>query len=158
MAMLLVLLAASAALGAEPDGYSRSARFSCQPSQVWDGDSFNCADGRKIRVAGIAAREVRKVRGGRIVDGGCSKGHPCSATSGLAARKALADLFGGARGVGPHGHLLVRGPVLQCRANGTTGDRVAAFCRSAATGDVSCRMVRGGYALRWARYWSRHLC
>jgi hypothetical protein len=70
----------------------------------------------------------------------------------------LAALFGGVRGVGPHGHLLVRGPVLTCQPNGTTGERVAAWCTSPLTGDISCAMVRGGYALRWPRYWRQHRC
>ncbi len=35
------------------------ASFSCTPAQVWDGDTFTCADGIKVRVAGIAVREIR---------------------------------------------------------------------------------------------------
>jgi endonuclease YncB( thermonuclease family) len=155
-----MLLFAAAAAGAS---------FTCQPSAVWDGDTFHCEERmsngatnvRKLRVAGIAAREVRNLRrnGGHwFEDAGCSPGHPCPKTDAIAARKALAGLFGGVRGVGPYGHLLVRGPLLTCQANGTTGDRVAAWCSSAVTGDVSCWMVRKGYALRWSRYWKRQLC
>lgn len=132
--------------------------FTCRPAQIWDGDTFTCADGRKIRIAGIAAREVRNMHGGRVADIGCSNGHPCPEADGMAARNALAVLFGGIRGVGPNGHLLVRGPNLTCKANGTTGDRLAAWCTSPATGDISCAMVRGGYALRWPRYWREHRC
>ena len=49
------------------------AAFACTPTQVWDGDSFTCSSDTKVRVAGIAAREVRSVRGGVVVDGGCVK-------------------------------------------------------------------------------------
>ncbi len=35
------------------------ASFTYTPAQVWDGDTFTCSDGRKIRVAGIATREIR---------------------------------------------------------------------------------------------------
>jgi hypothetical protein len=95
----------------------------------------------------------------RIIDGGCNEGHPCPSTSGIAARNALAGLFGGARGTGQHGHLLVRGPALHCVSTGSAGrERVGAWCSSSATGDVSCRMVNGGYALRWNQYWRRRRC
>lgn len=135
-----------------------AASFQCRPSRVWDGDTFTCSDGRKIRVAGIEAREVRQGRGGVMLDGGCRSGPSCPSTSGLLARHALADLFGGSRGVGPHGHLLVKGPLLTCEPNGKTHDRQAAFCTSAATGDISCRMVAEGYALRINRHWNGHKC
>jgi endonuclease YncB( thermonuclease family) len=134
------------------------ASFTCTPARVWDGDSFTCSDGTKVRVAGIAAREVKWVQG-RVIDGGCSEGHPCPSTSGIAARDALAGLFGGTRGTGPHGHLLVRGSLLQCVSNGSAGrGRVGAWCSSEASGDVSCRMVKGGYALRWDKHWRGHAC
>ena len=113
--------------------------------------------GRKIRVAGIAAREVRWT-GTEMIDAGCSKGHPCPTKSGPAARQHLARLFGGAQGTGPHGHLLVRGPALRCKANGSTGKRIAAWCSSAAIGDVSCRMVQEAYALRWQKFWNGRQC
>src|SRR5687767_12542809 len=45
--------------------------FACTPTAVWDGDGpIWCAEGPKIRLAGIAAREI---------DGTCKKGHPCPA-------------------------------------------------------------------------------
>ncbi len=131
--------------------------FICTPAQVWDGDTFTCADGKKIRVSGIAAREVRW-NGERMLDAGCGKNHPCPTATGVAAREYLARLFGGAHGVGPHGHLLVKGPLLQCRPDGPTHGRIAAWCSSGATGDISCRMVQKGYALKWQRYWKRHVC
>lgn len=47
-----------------------AATFVCTPVAVWDGDGpIWCKEGPKIRIAGIAAREM---------DGTCSRGHPCS--------------------------------------------------------------------------------
>jgi len=34
----------------------------------------------------------------------------------------------------------------------------AAWCVSPRSGDLSCAMVRGGWALRWDRYWRNHRC
>lgn len=147
--MILALLASA---------YAAGASFTCTPAAIWDGDTFTCADGRKVRVAAIAAREVKRVNG-RMVDAGCSSGHPCPTASGLVARNGLADLFGGARGVGPNGHLLVSGAPLRCTSNGSAGrDRIGAWCRTPAGTDVSCAMVRQGYALRWARYGGDRVC
>lgn len=132
--------------------------FTCTPVSVWDGDSFTCSNGTKVRVAAIATREVKRVAG-RMVDAGCNSGHPCPATSGLVARNGLADLLGGARGIGPHGHLLVDGPRLSCVSNGSAGrDRIGAWCRTPRGVDVGCAMVRAGYALRWARHGGARVC
>jgi endonuclease YncB( thermonuclease family) len=54
--------------------------FSCVPAQVWDGDTFTCADGTKVQVAAIAAREVKCVKG-RMSDRGCSVGQPLGAST-----------------------------------------------------------------------------
>lgn len=133
--------------------------FACQPVMVWDGDSFTCSDGRKVRVAGIAAREVRREPSGDVVDAGCRSVHPCPTTSGIASRRALAGFLGDIRGTGPNGHILVSGPALRCTSTGSAGgDRVAAWCVSPRAGDLSCAMVRGGYALKWARHWRARRC
>lgn len=143
--MSLLLLAAASMI--VPAG----ARFTCTPVAVWDGDGpIWCAEGPRIRLAGIAAREI---------DGSCRKGHPCPGESGRAARDHLVQLLGGARGTRRTDHVVVRGPVLTCRSNGAArGTRTGAFCRSATTGDLSCAMVRSGYALAWARYDGKLVC
>lgn len=47
--------------------------FNCTPTRVWDGDGpIWCEEGPRIRLSGIAAREM---------DGSCSKGHPCPSAS-----------------------------------------------------------------------------
>lgn len=125
--------------------------FTCTPVAVWDGDGpIWCREGPRIRLAGIAAREL---------DGNCRQGHPCPRASGRAARDHLVKLLGGARGTLRTGHVVVRGPVLSCRSNGAArGSRTGAFCRSGKTGDLSCALVRDGYALAWARYDGRLVC
>lgn len=125
--------------------------FTCTPIRVWDGDGpIWCREGPRIRLAGIAAREI---------DGTCRAGHPCPTASAEAAREALARLLGRVTGTAPEGHLLVSGPALACRSDGSAGgNRTAAWCVSPVHGDLSCAMVASGMALRWDRHWGRHRC
>lgn len=103
-----------------------------------------------MRLAGIAAREM---------DGTCRPGQPCPAASAMASRDALARLIGRPIGASAEGHVLVRGPAMRCVSAGSAGgSRTAAWCVSPQAGDVSCAMVRNGWALRWPRYWGRHKC
>jgi endonuclease YncB( thermonuclease family) len=120
--------------------------FTCTPTHVWDGDGpIWCAEGPKIRLAGIAAREM---------DGSCRPGHPCPRASAAAARDHLVTLIGRRTGVAPTGHVLVRGEPLRCRSEGSgKGSRTAAWCASGRSGDLSTAMVRSGYALKWGRHW-----
>lgn len=58
--------------------------FACTPTHVWDGDGpIWCDEGPKVRLAGIAAREM---------DGSCSQGHLCLAAVAQEARNGLAKL------------------------------------------------------------------
>lgn len=103
-----------------------------------------------MRVAGVAAREM---------DGTCSPGHPCPAAPADVSRDALVRLLGRSVGRSPEGHVLVRGPTMRCRSDGAAGgNRTAAWCESPIGGDLSCALVRGRYAARWARYWKEHVC
>lgn len=127
------------------------AHFDCTPTAVWDGDGpVWCAEGPRIRLAGIAAREM---------DGSCAAGHPCPDSDPIAARDHLVALVGEARGLNATGHVLVAGPKMRCASRGSAGGaRTAAFCNSPRSGDLSCAMIRDGYAARWDRYWSDHRC
>lgn len=120
--------------------------FTCTPVRVWDGDGpIWCAEGPRIRLSGIAAREI---------DGTCRKGHPCPKASAEAARDHLVSLIGRRTGVASTGHVLVKGEPLRCRSVGSGGgDRTAAWCSNSTAGDLSRAMVKSGYALRWKRYW-----
>ena len=146
MAMLtamLLLLAPVVAAGSA---------FICTPTRVWDGDGpLWCAEGPRIRLAGIAAREI---------DGSCKDGHPCPAESGPAARDALVALVGRPVGRSREGHILVRGTPLRCVSEGSgKGERTAAWCWTGDGVQINCAMVSGGHALRWAIYdRGRKLC
>lgn len=132
------------------DVVAAGAAFICTPTRVWDGDGpIWCAEGPRVRLAGIAAREI---------DGSCRPGQPCPDASGVDARDALVALLGGARGVAREGHVLVAGPQLTCLSEGSAGgSRTAAWCRRGSF-DLSCTMLRTGRTLRWPRYWRNHRC
>jgi endonuclease YncB( thermonuclease family) len=125
--------------------------FDCSPVAVWDADGpIWCAEGPKIRLSGIAAREM---------DGSCSPGHPCPSADPVAARDHLVRLVGTPTGKLSTGHITVKGPTMHCRSvGGGKGARTAAWCVSPKGGDLSCAMVRDGYAARWDRYWQGHRC
>lgn len=125
--------------------------FQCTPVAVWDGDGpVWCAEGPKVRIAGVAAREM---------DGTCKASQPCPAVGAIDARDRLVRLFGGARGRRPEGHVIVRSETMTCRSDGSAGgSRTAAFCTSPAFGDLSCAVVQAGGAVRWQRYWRGHAC
>jgi hypothetical protein len=130
---------------------SAGASFACTPVKVWDGDGpIHCAEGPRIRLSGIAARET---------DGSCRPGHPCPTASAEAARDTLAALLGRTTGTASEGHLLIKGPALTCRAVGSAGgNRTAAWCVSPTKGDLSCAMVKSGTVAKWDRYWGKHAC
>lgn len=125
--------------------------FECTPTHVWDGDGpIWCEEGPRLRLAGIAAREI---------DGTCSPGHPCPQASAEDARAALVALLGTPTGVTRHGHIMVTGPTLKCRSDGSAGgNRTASWCVSPRTGDINCTMVNSGWAARWDQYWNNHSC
>lgn len=142
--MSLLLLAAIAMV---PNGQT----FPCTPTRVWDGDGpIWCAEGPRIRLSGIAAREM---------DESCAISHPCPSASAVEARDALVRFIGRPTGTSPEGHVMISGQTMQCRSVGSAGgSRTAAWCISPQGGDLSCAMVRGGWAARWDRYWRDHRC
>lgn len=119
--------------------------FTCTPTAIWDGyGPVWCAEGPRIRLAGIAAREI---------DNTCRRNHPCPRASGVAARDHLAGLLGRRTGVASTGHIQVRGPALRCRSDGSAGgSRTAAWCVHPQHGDVSRAMVRDENAARWNHF------
>lgn len=127
------------------------ALFACHPVSVWDGDGpVRCAEGARIRLRGIAAREI---------DGTCRRNQPCPRASGVAARDALVRLLGGARGVSRDGHVLVQGPALTCRSFGADDyRRTVAACALPDGRDLGCALVRARVAVRWRRYGGDAIC
>lgn len=125
--------------------------FVCTPTAVWDGDgSIGCAEGPRIRLSGIAAREI---------DGTCQAGHPCPSASGIEARNQLVRLLGGAKGRLSTGHVRVVARPMSCQSDGSAGgSRTAAWCLTSSGVDLNCAMVASGRAVRWQRYWREHRC
>jgi endonuclease YncB( thermonuclease family) len=106
------------------------AAFTCTVTRVHDGDGpIHCREGQRIRLSGIAAREL---------DETCSEGHPCPEASGASARAAL--------------DRLTRGQALRCTAEGSSYNRIVATCETGAGVDLACAMIGSGTVLRWARY------
>lgn len=86
------MIALLLALSAVPAG----SEFTCTPTRVWDGDGpIWCAEGPRIRLAGIAAREI---------DGTCNVGQPCPSAGAIEARDHLAGLIGTVTGQSNEGH------------------------------------------------------
>ena len=104
-------------------------RFFCQVASITDGDTLRCADGTRVRLHAVAARES---------DESCSPGHPCPSASGAAATATLEQLAGGQG--------------LQCAPTGTSYNRVTAICSNEAGVEVNCAMIQSGTALIWPRY------
>lgn len=125
--------------------------FFCTPVAVYDGDGpVWCREGPKIRLAGIAAREM---------DGTCNSNQPCPTSSAQQARDQLVSFLGGAKGTMSTGHIKVTARPMRCLSEGGgRGSRTAAWCQLANGLDLSCAMVRSGTTLRWARYWRQHRC
>ena len=125
--------------------------FTCTPTAVWDGDGpVWCAEGPKIRIAGVAAREMSET---------CRANQPCPAVGGAEARDRLVRLLGGSRGRSADGHVLVHSTTITCRSDGSAGgSRTAAWCTSPAVGDLSCAVIQAGGAIVWPRYWRNHRC
>lgn len=125
--------------------------FSCTPIRVWDGDGpVWCSEGPRVRLAGIAAREM---------DETCNANQPCPRASARASRDFLVSLLGEHGGISQHGHVVIIGPRIRCVSTGSAGGtRTGAWCQSPRSGDISCRMVESGYAARWDRYWGSHRC
>lgn len=127
--------------------------FLCTPALVADGDGPAwCAEGPRIRLAGIAAREL---------DGTCRRGHPCPKVGAIAARNALVALLGGPRGEvklrgATNTHIRVHSAPMRCLSIGSAGGtRTGAFCTLLDGRNLSCAMLATGTVARWDRYWSR---
>ncbi|MBA3677837.1 MAG: thermonuclease family protein [Sphingosinicella sp.] len=111
--------------------------FICTVTSVWDGDGpIHCAEGQKIRLHAIAAREI---------DETCTAGHPCPSASGAEAKRAL--------------QRFALGQTLRCEATGTSYARMTAWCWRRDGLELNCAMIRSGTALRWDKYdRQRKLC
>lgn len=106
-----------------------SGGFTCQVSSITDGDTLRCANGTRIRLHAVAARES---------DETCRPGHPCPDASGASATAKLSEL--------------ASGQTLTCQQTGTSYERVTAICRNEARVEINCAMVKSGTAVIWPRF------
>lgn len=107
----------------------RQADFTCRVQRVNDGDTLRCADGTRVRLHAISAREV---------DETCSQGHPCPAASAAASTAYL--------------RRMVQNRTLQCQTLGQSYERVTAICWTPDQTEVNCAMVSSGNAALWPRF------
>ncbi len=100
---------------------AQGATFACTPSRVWDGDGpIWSVEGPKIRLAGIAAREI---------DETCRRGTPAPSAAAWMLATISSDCWAAPRGTARTGHVLVRGPALRCQSERSgKGERTAAWC------------------------------
>ncbi len=118
-----------------------AALFMCTPVAVYDGDGpVHCREGEKVRIAGIAAREM---------DGTCRPGHPCPRASAIQARDALVQILGGARGRWKTGHVVVSYPSMKCRSVARSYDRVVANCTLKDGRNLGSAMIATHTVLPW---------
>jgi endonuclease YncB( thermonuclease family) len=118
-----------------PGQPKRNGAFSCTVQSITDGDTFRCTNGTRIRLSSIDTPEM---------PGSCRPGRTCAPGDPYAAKAALQRLIGGR--------------TVQCEKVGMSYDRVAAWC-SVNGMDLSCAMVRRGYAVKLAQYdRERRLC
>ena len=114
---------------ARADSRPAADRFTCEVARVTDGDTFRCADGVRVRLHAVAAREL---------DETCGANHPCPAASGAAAKAEL--------------ERLIAGRSVDCARTGRSYNRVTAVCWTPAQVEVNCALVRRGVAVIWPRY------
>ena len=138
--------------------------FSCTPKSVASGQGpVKCVEGDLVRLAGVSARH---------------EGAPCPGSSGGRvdcdddrAREGRLHLATLLRGIDPdfneepHLYLLddkgwnrVSGPRLSCVSVGRESATTIAWCRSPATGDLSCDMISSSLVDRRSGEWRNHEC
>lgn len=110
-------------IATSPSVSSVAQAFSCTVSSITDGDTLRCADGTRVRIAGIDAPEISP----------CAQGRHCTPGDANASKRSLAGM--------------ASGRTLSCRRVGTSYKRAVAFCSAGGT-DLSCAQVMSGHAVR----------
>lgn len=106
----------------------------CHVVSLHDADGpIRCANGVKIRVAGINAREV---------DGTCRSNAPCPVMRHGQAK--------------PIAERLVLHKTLTCLPVGTSYNRVVARCTLPDGRSLSCALIASEAAVKWPSYWIRY--
>jgi endonuclease YncB( thermonuclease family) len=113
--------------------------FVCTVTRVHDGDGpLWCAEGPKVRIAGVQAPDFRSAEP-------CRKrraGYVCSDRAARASQRTVSALVLRRR--------------LSCQALEPSYSRIVARCRLPDGRDLSCAVIAAGAAMRWGRYWRRY--
>ncbi len=112
--------------------------FTCTVIRVHDGDGpLTCANGVKIRIAGVQAPDFESAEPCRVG----KPGYVCDDTRARAAQRVTAGLTLGKR--------------LHCTAVDKSWNRVVARCWLPDNRSLTCAVIaRGGWA--WPEYWRRY--
>jgi len=101
----------------------------CLAALAIDGDTLACADGTRLRVAGIEANELHQP--------GCHL-PACPAMSGVEARERM--------------QAIVSGKTLTYQPVGKTWNRISARVTLPDGRDLACQAIRDGVAVRWEKF------
>lgn len=119
-----------------------SAPFSCTVIHVHDGDGpLWCANGTKVRIAGVQAPDYQSAEPCRRADPSRSD-YVCDDVAAGQSQKNV--------------ERLVLHRTLTCRPMGMSYKRVVARCTLADGRSLSCLVIASGAAVRWDRYWRQY--
>lgn len=108
------------------------------PAYVHDGDTIRCADGTRIRIAGVQAPDYEDTEPCRQ--------HRAEYTCSNAAADRSRIIV----------ERLTINRTLTCQPLGQSYARVVASCKFADGRDLSCAILKAGAATRWDSYWRRY--
>lgn len=113
--------------------------FTCTVTRVHDGDGpLWCAEGPKVRIAGVQAPDFRSAEPCRQR----RAGYVCSDARARASQRIVSALVLHRR--------------LTCQALEPSYNRIVARCRLPDGSDLSCAVLAAGAGTRWGRYWRRY--
>lgn len=113
--------------------------FECRVIKVHDGDGpLWCADGRKVRIAGVQAPDFTTAEP-------CRRRKPGYVCNDAEARRSKQIV-----------ELLVLGRPLSCRPVDRSWQRVVARCTLPDGRSLTCAVMAHGAAVRWQTYWRRY--
>lgn len=117
----------------------------CTPALIYDADTFTCADGTKLRVAGVNSRE--------LTGNPCPRDYPCPEMSAAEARQVTVRLLRGqVLGVRPTKHLIVRAPAIRYRVVDRNRDRLVAVITLPGGADLRCALRTAGAVAEWQKF------
>ena len=113
--------------------------FDCRVIKVHDGDGpIWCANGRKVRVAGVQAPDFENAEP-------CRTGKPGYVCSDALARRAQQIV-----------ERMVLNTTMRCQPVDRSYARVVARCTLTDGRSLTCATIAAGAATRWDSYWRRY--